>query len=146
MTELTSLSLELLVFLGGALLLILSAYGGILKYLYDQQKKHDHTLNGTNGNLGFIEEQRHTNAQVLRSQEEIERSLQAHGALLQELVYILNDMADSLDEEDLDNVDIRRLEYLQQSIRRQTMANSRYGNQYSPHPQQQRDNEQRDDD
>lgn len=117
MTAGLDLSLELIGILGGALLVVLSVYGTLLKYLYDRDKQRDHTLNGTNGNDGFISEQRKTNTEILRSQVEIERSMQAHGALLQEMVYVIHDIADTLDDEDVANVDIRRIEYLERMLR-----------------------------
>ena len=110
------LSPELLAILGTALLLVLTVYGTLLKFLYDRNRSLDHTVNGTNGSDGFISQQQETNQELMRSQREIARSMRAHGALLQELVYVMQDVSSALDDEDLQDVDMRRIDYLKQTL------------------------------
>jgi hypothetical protein len=110
------LSPELLAILGTALLLVLTVYGTLIKFLYDRNRSLDHTVNGTNGSDGFISQQQETNQELMRSQREIARSMRAHGALLQELVYVMQDVSSALDDEDLQDVDMRRIDYLEQTL------------------------------
>lgn len=109
---------EITVALIGILVTVLTVYGGLIKYLYDGHTTVDQLLLGANGDTGFVEETQKAHKDLSRSQREIERTLRAHGALLQELVYTLHRVAENMDEEeDIGDLDIRRLEHLEETLR-----------------------------
>lgn len=113
-----SIPVELIVLTVGVVVTVLTVYGGLIKFLYDGHTSLEHTLRGANGDDGFLAETRKAHSEVNRSQREIERTLRAHGALLQELVFTLHRVAEEMDEEDdLGELDIRRLEHLEESLR-----------------------------
>lgn len=110
------ISAELLIAIGGVAVTVLTVYGALIKYLYTQTTTMAVTLEG-NGDTGFIEETQNAHEDVRRSQREIERTLRAHGALLQEIVYTLDAIAEEMDGDEFDDLDTRRLEHLEQSLR-----------------------------
>lgn len=117
MSEFT-IPIELAVLAVGIVVTVLTVYGGLIKFLYDGHTSLSQVLRGANGDDGFLTETRQAHAEVNRSQREIERTLRAHGALLQELVFTLHRVAEEMDEEDdLGELDVRRLEHLEESLR-----------------------------
>lgn len=109
---------ELIVAVLGIVVTVLTLYGALIKYLYDGHTTLDQLLRGANGDDGFIKETREAHKELSRSQREIERTLRAHGALLQELVFTLHKVAENMDDdEQLDELDTRRLEHLEETLR-----------------------------
>lgn len=111
------ITVEIAIAIAGILVTVLGVFGTLIKINYDQAKQLDHLLRGVNGADGFIEESADSQASLETDTEDIERVLRAHTAVQQELVYVLNDVAETLDEEDLENVDTRRLNYLEEALR-----------------------------
>lgn len=108
---------DIAIFFAGVVVTVLTVYGGFIKYNYDGLIGLRQLMKGYDDSPGFIEETREAHQELAASQREIERTLRAHGALLSELVYTLHDVAESLDDEDLENVDTRRLEHLDERLR-----------------------------
>lgn len=124
-TTTVTIPIELLVFLAGILVTVMTVFGGLIKHNYDQNQTHDQLLRGSNGDEGFVDETRKAHNDLARSQREIERTLRAHGALLQELVFTLHRVAEHMDEEeDIGDLDIRRLEHLEETLQERSMGES----------------------
>jgi hypothetical protein len=116
MATVGTLSIEILVIALTGLISVLGVYGGLIKVVYDGHRQLNQTLRGPPDDTGFIQDIQKQHEQIVRTQAEIERTLDAHSSLLREMVYILHDIADSFDEEEMSDVDMRRLQYLQKSI------------------------------
>lgn len=114
-----TLPIEIVVAVLGIVVTVLTVYGAFIKYLYDGHTTLDQLLRGANGDKGFIQETQEAHADVSRGQREIERTLRAHGALLQELVFTLHRVAENMEKDDMDDLDIRRLEHLEETLRSQ---------------------------
>lgn len=108
---------ELVVAVIGIAVTVLTVYGALIRYLYDGHTTLDQLLRGANGDDGFLDAQRDMNEEMAQTQREIERTMRAHGALLQEMLYVLNNIADEMDEDDIADVDLRRLEHLEETLR-----------------------------
>jgi DNA repair ATPase RecN len=122
---------ELLVAVIGLGVTVLTVYGGLIKYLYDGHTTLDQLLRGANGSEGFVNETREAHEDLAESQKEINRTLRAHAALLQEMVYTMHQIAETLDdEEDIDDLDTRRLRHLEETLRQHHDDQTNYSPQW----------------
>lgn len=112
-----STSSDLIFWIAGLAVVVFGIYGAILKLTYDRMRVLDHTLLGTNGSDGFIANTESNHTELIKEQRELRRTIHAQGQLLQELVYILSDVTEAMDEEDIHDVDVRRLNYLRDMLR-----------------------------
>lgn len=102
------ISIGLVAILVSILMAVLGIYGALIKAIYEKTNSIDHLLRGTDGDTGFAE-------QIRESQERTEDSLDAHSALLQEMVYVI---VETTEVEGTD-IDTRRLEYLEEFFKEQ---------------------------
>jgi len=105
------------VFVSSVLVTVLSAYGALIKYNYDQTKQHRYTLLG-NGHDGVVDSFNDAIEQQAVEQEQLHRIVRSQAAIIQELVYTMNEVSDSLEHaEDVDEIDMRRLKHLERALR-----------------------------
>ncbi len=93
-----------------------TALGAIIKIAYDASKELGVTLYGNdNGQTGFIQESKERHEEMEKQHEQVYEQLLIQGKLLSELSYSFADIAEQLDEEDLDiDVNLERINDLRE--------------------------------
>lgn len=93
-----------------------TALGAVVKIAYDASKELGVTLYGNgNGRDGFIQESKERHEEMEEQHQQVYEQLLIQGKLLSELSYSFADIAEQMDEEDMDiNVNLERINDLRE--------------------------------
>lgn len=105
-----------------ALVAAFGAFGSILLVVYRCTTSLTTVLHGENGDEGFIETTRASQHELSEQQQQILAQLAVQGRLMNELVYSFDDIAEALNEELDEDIDMDRMQDLQERA-----ADSRWG-------------------
>lgn len=106
-----------MVLLASLLVSILTVYGALIKRNYDQTLRQKHTLRG-NGHDGVVTSFQKAIDEQTTEQQELARIVTSHSALMQEVVYTMDEIAETHEGADgIEEIDMRRLEHLEQALR-----------------------------
>lgn len=111
------------------LIAVLTAFGAVLKVVYDTTQKWDTVLSGANGvgeDTGFIGESETRHDELQQSHEKMYEQMRIQGQLLSEMAYSFADIAETLEQKDdvEVNVNIDRIERLHERKKEHTYDES----------------------
>lgn len=111
------------------LIAVLTAFGAILKVVYDRTKKWDTVLSGAadvDGDSGFIGHSEDRHDELQQSHEKMYEQMRIQGQLLSEMAYSFADIAETLEQKDdvEVNVNIDRIERLHERKKEHTYDES----------------------